>query len=107
MGGMRLTLGIAVKAALGQVAIVTGAFFAEAVFPLGDYRWLVICVVSILALGVWVYFERKWEKRRTKSQKLQCQLDQFLEVYKDTRTKINHAQIIQALKDLGEKRGTS
>ena len=59
---MRRTLGIAVKAGIGQLVVVAMTFFAESLYPLGDCRWLAIAVGGIAVLAVWVFLD--WYRGR-------------------------------------------
>ena len=65
---MRKTFLFVLMAAFGQAAILTWAFFAEALFPLGDLRWLFIAVPSTFLFFFLLYVQYRWERTKMKSE---------------------------------------
>ena len=93
---------IFIKAASAQGLVLAMSFFVESIFPLGDWRWLVVAASFALIILATIYFERR--DSRIPDKEVRRALDRFHQVIADTETKIDRAMLIDIYRKLmGDK----
>ena len=90
------------SAAIAEIAVIAVAFFVEPIWPLGDFRWLFLAIVSLFSLIILLYFEYRREQRIRRDERLIIQARDLLDDFRRCQANAELQGNTQSIEDLND-----